>query len=184
MPLFTERLLIRRLAPADLQDFLRFNTHPANLEFQAIVPFTEETGLAYLERQATFDPDSEDGGWLGLAVELPHERRVIGEVGIYLPKQPRTRGDIGWTFHPDYHGRGYATEAARALLTYAFEELKLHRVTAGCNTSNTASLRLMERLGMRREGNYIQSTLLHGAWRDECSYALLREEWQAQKAQS
>lgn len=180
MHLITPRLIIRRLTPADLQDFLRFNTHPANLEYQAVTPFNEETAQRYLEHQATLEPD-DAGGWLGLAVELQHEERVIGEVGIFLPKQPRNKGDIGWTLHPDYHGRGYATEAARALLSYAFDDLMLHRVTSGCDTRNTASIRLMERLGMRREAHYIQSAYLHGAWRDECAYALLREEWLARQ---
>jgi RimJ/RimL family protein N-acetyltransferase len=183
LPIVTERLVIRRMAVTDLRDFLRFNTHPTNREYQAVVPFTEETGVGYLERQSTFEP-GDAGGWMGFAVELRQEARMIGEVGIFLPKEPRSKGDVGWTFHPDYHGQGYATEAARVLLTYAFDELKLHRVTAGCDTRNTASVRLMERLGMRREGHSLQSTFLQGAWRDDYSYALLREEWIAQENKS
>jgi RimJ/RimL family protein N-acetyltransferase len=183
IPVVTERLLIRRMAVTDLRDFLRFNAHPANLEYQPVVPFTEETGVGYLERQATLEP-GDAGGWMGFAVELRREARMIGEVGIYLPRQPRSKGDVGWTFHPDYHGQGYATEAARVLLAYAFEELQLHRVTSGCDTRNAASIRLMERLGMRREGHYVQSTYLHGAWRDDYSYALLRDEWLSQQKQT
>lgn len=180
IPTVTERLLIRRMAVTDLRDFLSFNTHPANLEYQAITPFTEERATTYLERQSTLEP-GDAGGWMGFAVELQREGRIIGEVGIFLPPQPRNKGDVGWTFHPDYHGHGYATEAARVLLTYAFEVQKLHRVTSGCDTRNSASIRLMERLGMRREGHFLQSTFLQGAWQDDYSYALLRDEWLSQE---
>lgn len=180
IPVVTERLLIRRMAAGDLHDLLRFNTHPANLQYQAITPFTEEKAVAYLEQQSTLDP-GEAGAWMSFAVELPQEGRMIGEVGIFLPPQPRSKGDVGWSFHPDYHGCGYATEAARVLLAYAFEVQELHRVTAGCDTRNAASVRLMERLGMRREGHHLQSTLLQGVWQDDYSYALLRDEWLSQQ---
>ncbi|MGC4045455.1 MAG: GNAT family protein [Armatimonas sp.] len=176
IPIETNRLIIRRMAPTDLKDFLAFNTHPANLEYQTVTPFTEEKAIEYLEKQAIMEP-GEAGGWLGLAIELRSEARIIGEVGIFLPPQPRSKGDIGWTLHPSYHGQGYATEAANALLIYAFKELNLHRVTAGCDARNLPSLRLMERLGMRKEAHYIQSVFSGGAWQDEYAYALLREEW-------
>jgi RimJ/RimL family protein N-acetyltransferase len=177
--LSTKRLLLRSLSLTDLQDFLAYQTHPANLEYQAIEPFTEEKALHYLEKQSRSLPD-EEAGWRAFAVQLQGEERVIGEVGIFLPAQPRSKGDIGWSLHPDYHGQGYATEAAQALLSYAFQVLKLHRVTAGCDTRNTASVRLMERLGMRREAHYLQSVFQNNAWRDEYAYALLRDEWLAQ----
>ncbi|MCW3060900.1 MAG: hypothetical protein JWQ02_2721 [Capsulimonas sp.] len=83
------------------------------------------------------------------------------------------------TFHPDYHGQGYATEAAEALLKFLFGDLAAHRVTSGCDARNTASVRLMERLGLRREGHLVQSQFSNGELRDEYLYALLRGEWLA-----
>lgn len=179
-PVVTERLLIRRMAATDLSDYLAYRNHSENLKYQAIEPQAPEEALRYLERQAVFEP-GDAGGWVGFAVELREKAALIGEVGIFLPPQPRSTGDIGWSFHPSYHGQGYATEAARVLLVYAFEEQKLHRVTAGCDTRNQSSVRLMERLGMRREGHYRQSTRFGGAWRDEYLYALLRDEWLQQQ---
>lgn len=86
---------------------------------------------------------------------------------------------MGWSFHPAYQGRGYATEAARVLLAYAFNKRGLRRVTSDCDARNAASLRLMERLGMRREGHLRQSRLTGDEWHDEYLYALLRDEWLA-----
>ena len=171
----TKRLIIRRPSEADLRDFLAYQTHPENLKYQPVEPMTEDKAVGFLSKQAALELGDE-GGWLMFAVELREAGRMIGEVGIYV-SPPQSRGDLGWSFHPDYQGRGYATEAAEALLVYAFQEWGLHRITSGCDTRNVASFRLMERLGMRREGHLRQSQRRNGLWHDEYLYALLREEW-------
>ena len=177
-PITTARLIIRRPRPTDLHDFLAYQTHPDNLKYQPVEPLTEDKARDFLSRMATAEI-GEEGGWIMFAVELRGEGRMIGEVGIFVSPQPQSRGNLGWSFHPDYQGHGYATEAARVLLAYAFEERGLRRVTSDCDARNAASLRLMERLGMRREGHLRQSRLTGGEWHDECLYALLRDEWLA-----
>lgn len=172
----TERLLIRRMAITDLQDFLAYQTHPESLRYLPGEPFTEEKAADFLARQTSLEVGDE-GGWIAFAVELRSEKRMIGEIGIYLPPSPRNQGDLGWSIHPDYQGHGYATEAATILLAYAFREHSLHRVTAGCDARNVSSFRLMERLGMRREAHFRQSKFTKGVWHDEYQYALLRSEW-------
>ncbi len=89
-----------------------------------------------------------------------------------------TQAELGWVLHPDHAGRGYATEAVRELLRLCFTELGLRRVTANCFADNTASWRLLERVGMRRE-TYAVVESLHrsGEWLDTMGYALLAEEW-------
>jgi len=85
--------------------------------------------------------------------------------------------EIGWALAGDHQGRGYATEAARALLDYAFDALGCHRVIATCQPENVASWRVMEKLGMRREAHFVRGLQqANGAWWDEYFYALLAEE--------
>jgi RimJ/RimL family protein N-acetyltransferase len=86
--------------------------------------------------------------------------------------------EIGWALHRTYHGKGYASEAASALLRYGFEELRLHRIIATCQPENIASWRVMEKIGLRREG-FFQKCIYRddGTWWDEYFYALLEEEW-------
>lgn len=172
----TERLILRQMAPTDLHDLLAYQTHPANLKHQHVEPFTEERAVSYLKQQSALNLDTAHG-WIAFAVELREEARLIGEVGMFLPPEPHAAGDVGWSLHPDYHGHGYATEAARVVLAYAFETRNLHRVTAGCEARNSASIRLMERLGMRREAHFQQSQYADGVWYDAYAYALLRSEW-------
>ena len=87
--------------------------------------------------------------------------------------------EIGWVIHPDHQRCGYASEAARAGLAYAFESRHAHRVIATCQPENTASYRVMEKIGMRREAHFRQC--IHrgdDVWWDEYFYAILRDEWQ------
>ena len=90
------------------------------------------------------------------------------------------QAELGWALHPEESGKGYATEAVRAVLQVCFEDLGLRRVTASCFAANTASYRLMERVGMRREAHTVRSDLHpSGSWMDGYGYALLAEEWRS-----
>ncbi len=96
-----------------------------------------------------------------------------------------TQAEIGWVLHPDHVGHGYATEAVREIVRVCFDQLGLRRVVAGCFAANTASWRLMERIGMRREQHTVRDALHRsGEWMDGYGYALLADEWRARAAQS
>jgi RimJ/RimL family protein N-acetyltransferase len=89
------------------------------------------------------------------------------------------QGEVGWIFDPQYHGQGYATEAANAILDLAFGPGDIHRVAARCDVRNESSWRLMERLGMRREAHFREHALFKSQWDEEFIYALLWQEWRA-----
>ncbi|KAF3890282.1 MULTISPECIES: GNAT family N-acetyltransferase [Nostocales] len=178
METVTKRLIIRRMAVADLLDFLAYQTHPEVLRYMPVEPLTEEQAMGLLSRQAVVEIDDE-GGYIMFAIYLIDDAKVIGEVGINLFPKAQSKGEIGWSLHPNYQGFGYATEAALVLLNYGFTHRHLHRITSICDTRNTASFRLMERLGMRREGHLKQSHFMKGSWQDEYIYAILHDEWVA-----
>ena len=88
------------------------------------------------------------------------------------------QAELGWVLDPAYTGKGYATEAVLEMLRFSFEELGIHRVVANCFADNTASWRLMERIGMRRETHTVRESLHRsGQWLDGYTYALLDDEW-------
>ena len=92
------------------------------------------------------------------------------------------QAELGWALDPVHAGHGYATEAVRELLRHSFEDLGVRRVAANCFLANTASWRLMERLGMRREGHAVRESLHRsGQWLDTVTYALLADEWAAKR---
>lgn len=110
-------------------------------------------------------------------VLLKAESKLIGHMIFHPWFAPRTL-EIGWVFNPAYQRKGFATEAANALLQYAFEELQAHRVIATCQPENLASYRVMEKIGMRREGHFQKCIYRHDdVWWDEYFYAILDEEW-------
>ena len=92
-------------------------------------------------------------------------------------------GEIGYTFAAAHQRQGYAQEAMRAILAYAFGTLELHRIMAVADCRNEPSIRLLERLGMRREGHFLQNAWYKGEWCDEYLYAQLRAEWEQAQGQ-
>lgn len=118
-----------------------------------------------------------EGDVLTLGVELISNGTLIGEVMLRWLSAKDRCGEVGYVFHPDHGGRGYATEATRAIIDLAFGQLDLHRIIARIDPRNGASLQLAQRLGMRREAHLIQSHWSRGEWRDEVDFALLAAEW-------
>ena len=113
---------------------------------------------------------------LAYAVVLKAGNRMIGHVVFHEVFNSFTF-EIGWVFHPDYYGHGYATEAAHKVLEYGFSILNLHRIVSFCHVDNISSWKLMHRLGMRREGHFKKVILREGKWIDEYFYAILKEEF-------
>jgi RimJ/RimL family protein N-acetyltransferase len=125
-----------------------------------------------------------EGSKIFLAVELEDTGRLVGEMSLLLRDRASRQGEIGYIVHPEVQGRGLATEAAGALLGLGFERLGLHRIYACCAAANVPSMRVMERLGMRREAHFREHVMIKGHWDEELVYALLEEEWRGMQAQA
>ena len=119
-----------------------------------------------------------DNTWLQLAVCLK-EGQLIGDVGIHFLEDEQM--EIGYTLSPDYQGRGYAIEAVQAVVEYLFSALKKHRVTASVDPDNGPSIKLLEKMGFRKEAHFIKSFRMNGQWFDDYVYAMLEEEWQTKQ---
>jgi RimJ/RimL family protein N-acetyltransferase len=111
----------------------------------------------------------------------PDSGDVIGLCGIAI-LHGSEQGEIWYLVRPDHWGRGIAAEAARMLLSIGFGEMNLHRMFATCLPENPASSRVLENIGLRREGHQLKSLKIHGVWRDCICYGILREEWEARNA--
>jgi RimJ/RimL family protein N-acetyltransferase len=119
---------------------------------------------------------------LALAVVLPEAEAVIGDVVLFRQSREHRQGELGYIFHPDYSGQGYATEAARMMLRLGFEHYGLHRIIGRIDARNTPSARVLERLGMRREAHFVRNEFIKGEWTDEVIYAMLEDEWISRSA--
>ena len=184
LPIETERLWLRKYEDKDIADILEYSSDAdfwlvRNLDW----PVSSEGVKTYWEAQRDVGPAT-DPKWLSLVVELKAEGKVIGHVGIGVLRAAKHRqGMVGWLLGLKYQRQGLATEAARALVTYGFDHMGLHRITARTGKDNQRSWYLMERLGMRREAHFIESHVVEGEWRDEFIYAVLADEWRAKQGQ-
>jgi len=176
-PVSTERLTLRRARADDADAVLSYRCLPGVSEWIGAPPEDFPARFAAPDR-------------LDLLLIVEREGATIGDLMVrigdaWAPPQlvPHARGvqaELGWALRPEETGKGYATEAVEAVLRICFEHVGLRRVTASCFAANTASYRLMERVGMRREGRTVQDALHpSGAWMDGYSYALLAHEWRA-----
>ncbi len=171
-PIDTERLTIRQFMPDDWQKVYDYTADP---EVMAYIPegqFTEAQAQAFVVKNAGEQAEA-------FAVMLKAENELIGHMLFHPWFAPQTY-EIGWVLNPVYHRQGYATEAARSLLEYGFEMLALHRIIATCQPENMPSYRVMEKIGLRREGFFRKCIYRNDSlWWDEYFYAMLEEEWVA-----
>ncbi|HEX8493334.1 MAG TPA: GNAT family protein [Pyrinomonadaceae bacterium] len=172
----SERLLLRRFNEGDLRAFLAYLNDPLVARYQSWESYTEEQAVEVIEKQKTLEPGT-PGQWFTFAVELKETGALIGHVALKLPLEERLQAEIGFTFAREYHGQGLALEASTRVLDYLFTDLCLHRLTAITDCENEKSIALLERLGMRREGHFIENIWFKGKWGSEYLYAILRDEW-------
>ncbi|HEX2741953.1 MAG TPA: GNAT family N-acetyltransferase [Rubrobacter sp.] len=166
----TQRLHMRAFQPNDWQAVYDYTSDSAVMMYIPEGPFTSE-------QAKTFVADNMGEQAHAVAVLLKTADMLVGHMVFHPWFAPQTY-EIGWVFNSAYHGQGYATEAAVALLQYGFEALHLHRIIATCQPENVASWRVMEKLGMRREAHFRKCIRRPGnQWWDEYFYALMEEEW-------
>jgi RimJ/RimL family protein N-acetyltransferase len=182
---FTElrgpRVVVRRFRPQDVARFAAYRSHAEVARYQNWeAPYPPDEGERFVRHMMTRHPDTH-GEWFQFAVALRADGQLIGDCAARPSADDPSQCEIGFTIAPGYQGRGYATEAARLLVSYLFARGK-HRITASCDARNAASAAVLERLGMRREGHLRQSTWAKGEWTDDLLYAVLRDEWQAGRA--
>lgn len=169
----TERLVIRRFKEEDWKDLYEYLSDEEVVRYEPYQAFSIEASQNEAKSRA------ESPAFL--AVCLKENNKLIGN--IYFAKQEFKTWEIGYVFNRSYQGRGYATEAANAVIAYGFNTRGARRIVAMCNPLNTASWRLLERLGMRREGHLKQNIYFkkdeegNPIWSDTYEYAILKDEY-------
>lgn len=179
-PLETARLLLRPFTRGDVDAVHAYRSREDVMRFMLDPPMSREACAEAVQSRVGMTGWAEEGDNIYLAVERRDDAAMMGEVVLILRSLTSRQAELGYTFHPDYFGRGYATEASQRLLTLAFEVAGIHRVYARCHADNAASRRVMGRLGMRQEAHFRQHILVKGRWAEELICALLEDEWRAQ----
>ncbi|NKJ09338.1 GNAT family N-acetyltransferase [Rhizobium sp. SG741] len=174
----TERLILRSFVPEDFEAYSAYRSLPEIYRYLYSAPPSPE------EMRERFDAGlntrlSEDGDILRCAVVRREDDALMGQVSLKLVNKAALQAELGYIFNPAYAGKGYATEAAAAIITLGFEKFGFHRIFARLDAKNAGSVGVVERLGLRREAHLVENDRFNGIWGDEYIYALLSHEWAA-----
>jgi len=178
LPIITERLILRRFTFNDIQDIIEIVSHPSVARITKDIEANEAGVKKFIDEQNIYQPFERNKHFY-LAIERKEDRKVIGLLTLMCGEHKQ--GAIGWSIGINYRGKGYAAEGVKGLMRYGFSALDLHRIHATTSNINTASWKVMERVGMRKEAHLREAEFRDGEWIDVVIYAILAEEWQNQE---
>ncbi len=177
LPTFkTDRLTLREISPDDGPELQAYQKRPENWRFQAVDPSEYSDGNR-IERYMQFRGSGEERRLHAYVARAVPNDQLLGEVGI-SKTYPGTAA-IGFSVDPGQWNRGYATELALFAISFGFDHLNLHRITASVAVENTASCRVLEKAGMVREGTARDCIKAQGRWWTEHQYAILKGDFSA-----
>ncbi len=172
----SRRLVLRELKEADVHTVNEYSSDLEVVRFMDWGPNTKEDDLAFIQRAIASRRQRPRADYT-LAIVLKKENRLIGSCAIHVSNLKNRDGWIGYCLNRCCWNRGYATEAARALLKFGFGQLRLHRIFATCDPANVASAHVLKKAGMKREGHLREFKCIRGEWKDSLVYAMLEQEW-------
>ena len=173
----TERILLRPFELSDGPRVKKLAGDKAIADTTLNIPHPYKDGMAeewILTRQSKFQA----GESVNCAIILKSIQELIGAIGLIIDKR-FNRAELGYWIAKEYWNQGYCTEASKAISKYGFHELDLHRITATHIIRNPASGKIMEKIGMKKEGVLREHVIKWDKYEDVVSYGILRKEWEA-----
>ncbi len=180
MQLVTERLIMREFNQDDWPAVLAYQSDPLYLRYYEWIERTPEAVQEFV-RMLIARQQEQPRIKFQLAIVLNSSGELIGNCGIRMKSADAHEADIGYELSTQHWGRGYATEAAGAILKFGFTELHLHRIWSWCIADNAGSARVLEKIGMQLEGRLRDKEYFKGRWWDTLLFAILEHEWRAQR---
>jgi len=171
----TDRLLIKTLEMENKDEFFKYRSLPEVYKYQTWKPKDINEIKNFICKNVAVNLNTPNT-WLQLAICL-NTGELIGDFGIHF-LDDNFQVEIGITISPTHQGNGYAVEASKGVISYLFNDLNKHRVTASVDPDNKKSIKLLERLNLRKEAHFIKSFRIDDEWYDDCIYAILEDEWE------
>ncbi len=173
----TTRLIIRELESNDLDQIHNLLSSPETDEFNTMgipesIQVSEKLVADWLTTQKQEPRDS-----YIFCMDLNDTKQFIGLIALILGKKKYRSAEVWFKIHKDFWRNGYTTEALLRILQFGFNDLKLHRIEAGCAVENVASSKVLEKAGMTREGMKRKNLPIRGHWKDNYIYGILEEDF-------
>ncbi len=169
----SERLILRAVQSSDLKALFRYRSDSETNKYQGWIPTTTQEVEEFLGNVAT--EINLPNTWFQYVIIDTQTMNIVGDVGIHFLDEYQS--EIGCTLEKNKQGLGFATEALTAVIEYLFTNLSKHRIIGSIDPCNSKSIRLLERLGFRKEAHLKESILINGKWKDDIIFAILKKEW-------
>ncbi|MFP3985297.1 MAG: GNAT family N-acetyltransferase [Candidatus Bathyarchaeia archaeon] len=174
--ILTRRLMLRDFEEGDWELVHDYASDSEVVRYMDWGPNTEEESKNFIQRALAHQKEQPRKNFT-LAIVLKATNTLVGGCGIYVSNPDNQEGCIGYVLNRSFWGQGYATETVQGLLEFGFNQLKLHRIFATCDSENIASAHVLEKIGMQREGHFREHKRAKGKWRNSLLYAVLDHEW-------
>ena len=174
MILETDRLIIRPIKPEDKNEIFEYRSDTENNKYQGWIPKTTdevETFIRKISKQI-----DKPGTWFQFVLIEKETQKIIGDIGIHFFDRENKQVEIGCTLNKIFQSKGYATESVKRVIDYLFKELNKHRIIASIDPHNKKSIRLVERIGFRKEAHFVESLFINEKWVDDLIYALIEKD--------
>lgn len=169
----TKRLILRPILAKDKQAIFNYRSDAATNKYQGWIPKTLEEVEQFITKST--QEFNQTGTWFQLVIILQESQEIIGDLGIHFIDERQC--ELGCTLSKSQQGKGFATEALAAVINHLFTVLNKHRIKTSIDPNNLDSIRLVERLGFRKEAHFKESLWMNGKWVDDIIYAILEKEW-------
>jgi RimJ/RimL family protein N-acetyltransferase len=176
--LLAERVALRQLIPGDAQRIFEYRSRPDVSRYQTWGITSKAEIQSQIETLHRTQPGT-PGAWYQVGIVLQLSNELIGDCGFHVVEAEPRQVEFGISLDPRYQCLGYATEALRALLNYLLIDLGKHRAFGSVDPRNLQSVKLMERVGMRKEAHFVSSLWFKGEWVDDVIFAMLASDWRA-----
>ncbi|MDI2586700.1 GNAT family protein [Psychrobacillus sp. NEAU-3TGS] len=176
--LVSSHVFLREMEEKDWMDVHKYASMEAVCKYQPWGPNSEEESKDFVNQVLTDAKRVERTRFVFSIVEK-ETGSMVGAGEFNIRDSQNKTGEIGYIVNPDYWGKGLATETAKVLVDFGFEQLNLHRIFATCDPRNIASAKVLEKTGMVQEGRMREDLLLKDGWRDSFLYSILYHEWKS-----
>ncbi len=175
MKLETNRLIIRPITIDDRSEIFNYRRDKETNKYQGWIPENLEDVEVFIRK--TSAQINEPNTWFQVVIIDKETQGIVGDIGIHFMDSDSKQVEIGCTLNKDFQNKGFATESLKKVIDYLFNELNKHRIIASIDPNNTNSIRLVERIGFRKEAHFVESLFINGKWADDLIYALVEKDW-------
>ena len=176
LELNTDRLFLRTMNLNDAEAIFAYRSDAFENRYQGWIPKKIEDVYDFINNRITTEVNVANT-WHQMVVINRENKKLIGDIGIHFMDEEKKQVELGFTLDKKCQGNGFATESVKQVIEYLFNTLNKHRIIGSIDPRNSSSIKLVERLGFRKEAHFRKSIFIDGEWVDDLIYAMLSEDW-------